>query len=754
LFGFAALAGARIVLGQMYASTEGPKRVSIFGNIFRSVTTSPTVKTTSAKPIVSAGSDRLSNPDAEAAKYGEKIKSVRRSIAAAAANPDDTEGKAFGELNEDVQKDYLDIHVSYMEQLAFIVKGVGLALVLILAINFVVYQLVVENKTLIEMVAAFLIAYIVTAVFFTAASFKRLFITMGTSFLEMPLFKGLTSITGSDWFKALVLLIAGPILPGILVLSAINQCVRVKRKLYGAAGTMPADSGGEYIVQYQPSPLGGMQDVKLKCPAERLRLTLRVHIFIQKAFDWNWVSILSKMYLLGVAFAIYSVAPLSIEILLGWFVKVLNNFDLVPIIVSVWMVGLVLFLLPPVPGAPVYLFGGILVTRKAQEIEFLGTRDSGFWAGACISIFVCWILKLSACAMQQKGIGGLLGTQLWVQQTVGVHKPTIRAIEMILRVPGLSFGKVMILCGGPDWPTSVLCGLLKLSLLSCEVGTTPIIFYIAPFSLSGSFLLRRNDGAIWENASNLMLLITIVMTVVYWAACAWVIQNTFNEHHDELSKKLISNVDLDWLDERELMIAERTGVTLSEAPCIVKVVYVGGALVMLGTCHAFQWIFTSLFGTYKMTENDIDELRWLETDARIIKPAGLAVIVALVASLFGKVLFDMWKKKWTRSARLGAVTEADAMESAWKEREREAREGAGVEATAPQQGSYSVPAMVEQENDDPERTPETYVPPAENNKVTGQSSQAKAQGARPQSLGKPTDKPKASTVPVIVTDTE
>ena len=33
--------------------------------------------------------------------------------------------------------------------------------------------------------------------------------------------------------------------------------------------------------------------------------------------------------------------------------------------------------------------------------------------------------------------------------------------------------QVSILCGGPDWPTSVLAGILRLSLVECEIGTLP-----------------------------------------------------------------------------------------------------------------------------------------------------------------------------------------------------------------------------------------------------------------------------------------
>ena len=43
-------------------------------------------------------------------------------------------------------------------------------------------------------------------------------------------------------------------------------------------------------------------------------------------------------------------------------------------------------------------------------------------------------------------------------------KPGHPGSATFLKRPGLDMGKVGILCGGPDWPTSVLTGLLKCKL--------------------------------------------------------------------------------------------------------------------------------------------------------------------------------------------------------------------------------------------------------------------------------------------------
>merc|ERR1719414_576543 len=107
---------------------------------------------------------------------------------------------------------------------------------------------------------------------------------------------------------------------------------------------------------------------------------------------------------------------------------------------------MILFMLPPVPGPPIYLFGGCVIADKSPW---------GFWSGVAICILLCIFLKLTACAVQQKFIGERLGGFEQVKSMVKVHTPLMRAIEAILRQRGLSFGKCMILCGGPDWPTSV-----------------------------------------------------------------------------------------------------------------------------------------------------------------------------------------------------------------------------------------------------------------------------------------------------------
>ena len=59
-----------------------------------------------------------------------------------------------------------------------------------------------------------------------------------------------------------------------------------------------------------------------------------------------------------------------------------------------------------------------------------------------------------------------------------------------------SFGAICVLVGGPDWPTSVLCGILKLPLPKILLGTTPIVLPIMFLVLTGGATVQVGKAAV------------------------------------------------------------------------------------------------------------------------------------------------------------------------------------------------------------------------------------------------------------------
>merc|ERR1719203_2611846 len=166
--------------------------------------------------------------------------------------------------------------------------------------------------------------------------------------------------------------------------------------------------------------------------------------------------------------------------------KMLRGEPLEVVIALVLGVGWGMFLLPPVPGTAVYLFTGIVVVTQAESVL-------GFWAGVLVASIVGLVAKLAAC-VGQYGIGYAAGKNVRVQKTIGVDTVPTRAIEQILNQKGLKLGKVAILVGGPDWPTSVTCGILQLNVPQMLLGTLPVyLASIAPQTLVGA-LLTKDDS--------------------------------------------------------------------------------------------------------------------------------------------------------------------------------------------------------------------------------------------------------------------
>jgi len=353
---------------------------------------------------------------------------------------------------------------------------------------------------------------------------------------------------------------------------------------------------------------------------------------------------------------VYKIVPISLNALLAWMISVMKNLPFVLILATTYMAGMVLFLLPPVPGPPIYLFAGFVI---AEQSPF------GFWWGCFVCIALCFFMKMSACTVQQKVFGQLLGSLHSVRQTVGVHKPFIRAVELILRRPGLSPGKVAILCGGPDWPVSVLAGILRIPLWECLLGTCPILISLVPMTLTGSFYLRRDESAFWERAGNIMFLLTGLVSLVFWAGMGWAIQDAFERHGETLTAAKQDFVDLEWLYHRSAVLAANCVVAWSDMPTPVRVVYAAGALGLTSGGLMFFWRPADCFGTFSLTD-DVSSLQWSGEQAVVRWPGFMGLAVAIV-SYFGLATYLCWLRFHFQGMRDETINALDMVESGWKQ---------------------------------------------------------------------------------------
>merc|ERR1719350_2087878 len=112
-------------------------------------------------------------------------------------------------------------------------------------------------------------------------------------------------------------------------------------------------------------------------------------------------------------------------------------------------------------------------------------------------------------------------------------------MEQVLKTKGFGVGKVCILVAGPDFPTSMLCGILKLNIPQVLLGTSPVILVsIIPQTLVGA-LLARDTGSAGSIDSMISTVATggaaaaqVASTLIY----TYYIMNVIEKDGQELAK--------------------------------------------------------------------------------------------------------------------------------------------------------------------------------------------------------------------------
>ena len=80
---------------------------------------------------------------------------------------------------------------------------------------------------------------------------------------------------------------------------------------------------------------------------------------------------------------------------LAWLIQLLQALPLYAVCILFFGIGLVMFLIPVVPGLAVYLCGGILIVQVARAQEFGGTGESPFLT---YILCECMRMRMRMCA--------------------------------------------------------------------------------------------------------------------------------------------------------------------------------------------------------------------------------------------------------------------------------------------------------------------------------------------------------------------
>jgi len=312
------------------------------------------------------------------------------------------------------------------------------------------------------------------------------------------------------------------------------------------------------------------------------------------------------------------------------------------------LVGLSLFMLPPIPGLPIYLTGGIVLVSVGRE-------TMGLINAIAYATSIALGTKLLACVIQQKVIGGMLGGFVSVKQMVAVNSDGIRAMRLILSEEGITARKVSVLVGGPDWPTSVLCGILGLDLLPILYGSLPVILVILPTVLTGSFAfmgsLETDDGLDkypWADTMGTISSALAACVLFYFAfAAAGAISSTCTTDKEKIAA-LAYDKEVEVADaELSKLNAVRARVTVwSNVPIFFKLLLITSVLSMIVCCYILVGFSEQSFKAYDLMYTIDEHLGGNWTS--IVKPLGRVALLLFIISYILLSLFNSWANHETQ----------------------------------------------------------------------------------------------------------
>jgi len=315
----------------------------------------------------------------------------------------------------------------------------------------------------------------------------------------------------SDIAKGAFMLLAWPLLPVYFVYEVLHQAVR---SCLNRIGVEENDGDGT-----------------------RVWITAEARRHWEELQMWNRASVLEKSMTIGILYVTIQVGiSQGVTVFLSWLSDKIAPWSLPAILAMLFAIGETMFMLPPVPGLPIYLISGIVIVQRCQQ------DGQSFVVGISVAAVFSILLKLAAVLLQQKAIGEPFSNSIAVKKLCAVHTPTMKAVRHILSRPGLDTAKVAVLVGGPDWPTSVLTGILRLNAGQMLLGTMPIVLLIVPVVFAGAFMLQsaqeesESSADKYARLAEVMSMLSSVVLVGMMIAAVYQIESVQQQFKEEIEQ--------------------------------------------------------------------------------------------------------------------------------------------------------------------------------------------------------------------------
>jgi len=386
---------------------------------------------------------------------------------------------------------------------------------------------------------------------------------------------------------------------------------------------------------------------------------------------WEWTAVILSSLRVGVFVQLMGVLITKFTYLfLAWLRVYISDWSLGQVTACMSFVGVTLFLLPPVPGIPVYFMSGMMLLGVAER------AGMSLFAGVvyCSGLGLC--LKLTAGTIQQQIFGKRLGTLVSVRQMVGVNGDMMRAVRVIMADKGLTPGKCAILTGGPDWPTFVTTGILGCEFLPVFIGTFPCVVLIVPTVLSGMFVYLQGDNGPdldgdgkgdsepreWAGTVyTIAMMVTGLAQFGTMFIAAHYLEQAQVDRKDEIDAIPIDQDVLaedEKVKEKQRVFNEVTKWELLPKP--QRMLLLSALFIMMTSCWMVMVFTNSCFKPFEMSstiKDDLDGDTW-----SMVKTPGWASIVMFVIATIMLNVFNSWAGKLVDAVQKrgeGVVGEGD-----------------------------------------------------------------------------------------------
>lgn len=147
-----------------------------------------------------------------------------------------------------------------------------------------------------------------------------------------------------DWFRGFAILICLPIAAMYAWLSFVTQCIR--------------KSGLNKLVP------------PLKEEDRQYHLTKTASNQFSSMLTWRWSSVLQKSLIIGLCIQTMTVIITKFTYLfLAWLKVEVKSMDLFSVTLIMVIVGVTMFLFPPIPGVPIYFTSGIILVAAGEKVR-------------------------------------------------------------------------------------------------------------------------------------------------------------------------------------------------------------------------------------------------------------------------------------------------------------------------------------------------------------------------------------------------